>query len=248
MEMQALTSTTCFVCAVLIAVELIFVPLYLKKMWPLKNWHSLCYKMVCASAYILLALTLTVAQGGFSPYSTLMFIGLCNSWIGDLNLHIPKPTKKFFIIGMFFFMVAHIFYCLAYIHVQKNFFPDVPAVSWWEVAFVIVYILAYFAVCLAKKIRFGIMAIPGVIYGFAVTLMMIKACSLAVRLAVSNPQKMLIPSLLLIIGGVCFLASDSILALISFDTRYKKFGLKIINIVTYFPAQVCLAFTVLFFG
>jgi len=247
--MQTLTSTTCFfVCALLITVELIFVPLYLKKMWPLKNWHSLCYKMVCATAYILIALTLVIAQGGFNRYSLLMFIGLCNSWIGDLNLHIPKPTKKFFIIGMFFFMLAHIFYCLAYIHVQKNLFPDVPAVSWWEIAFVVLYILVYFAVCLVKKVKFGIMALPSAIYGFSVTLMMIKACSLAIRLAVSNPADKLIPSLLLIAGGVCFLASDSALALISFDTRYKKFGLKVFNIVTYFPAQICLAFTVMFFN
>ena len=243
-----MTSYTYFVCALLVAVELIFVPLYLKKMWPIKNWHSLGYKMVCASAYILIALMLTVAQGGFNTYSALMFIGLCNSWIGDLNLHIPKPTKKYFIIGMFFFLLAHVFYCLAYIHVQKKFFPDVPAVSWWEVAFVIVYILAYFAVCLIKKIRFGIMALPSGTYGFSVTLMMIKACSLAVRLIASDPQNMSVPSLLLIIGGISFLVSDSVLALISFDTRYKKFGLKIINSVTYFPAQVCLAFTIMFFN
>lgn len=241
-----MTSFTYFVCALLVAVELIFVPLYLKKMWPIKNWHSLGYKMVCACAYVLIAVTLVIAAGGFNTYSRFMFIGLCSSWLGDLNLHIPKPTKKFFIIGMFFFMLAHIFYCLAYIHVQKTFFPDVPAVSWWEVAFVIVYILTYFVVCLIKKVRFGLMALPSGIYGFSVTMMMIKACSLAVRLITSDPQNMLIPSILLIIGGVCFLASDSILALISFDTRYKKFSLKIINIVTYFPAQVCLAFTVMF--
>ncbi len=243
-----MTSTTYFVCALLVAVELIFVPLYLKKMWPLKSWYSLCYKIVCTSTYILIALTLAVAQGGFGTYSLLMVIGLCSSWVGDLNLHIPKNTKKFFIIGMFFFMLAHIFYCLAYIHVQKTFFPDVPAVSWWEVAFVVAYILAYFAVCQIKNVRFGIMALPSGIYGFSVTLMMIKACSLAFRLITVNPQNMLIPSLLLIIGGVCFLVSDSVLALISLDTRYKKFGLKIINSVTYFTAQVCLAFTVAFFN
>lgn len=242
-----MTPTTYFVCTLLVAVEVIFVPLYLKKMWPQKNWHSLGYKMVCASAYVLLALTLVTAEGGFTPYSKLMFIGLINSWLGDLNLHIPKPTKKFFIIGMFFFMVSHIFYCLAYIHVQKEFFPDVPTVLWWEVAFVIFYILAFFAVCCVKKVKFGVMALPSAIYGIAVTTMMIKACSLAVRLAADNPQDMLVPSLLLILGGVCFLASDSTLALISFDTRYKKFGLKVFNIVTYFPAQVCLAFTVIFF-
>ncbi len=242
-----MTPVTCFVCAVLVAIEIIFVPLYLKKMWPTKNWHSLGYKMVCASAYLLLALTLIASEGGWQPYSLLMFAGLCGSWLGDLNLHIPKPTKKFFIIGMFFFMLAHILYCLAYVHVQKTFFPDVPIVSWWEIAATVAFLIIYFAVCLIKKVSFGSMVFPSIIYGISVTMMMLKSSSLAVRLMIHNPQDFLLPSVLLITGGLCFLLSDSSLALISFDTRYKKFKLKVFNIITYFLAQVCLAFTVIFF-
>ncbi len=242
-----MTPITCFVCALLVATEIIFVPLYLKKMWPTKNWHSLGYKMVCASAYMLIALTLIIAKGGFRPYSLLMFIGLGCSWLGDLNLHIPKPTKKFFIIGMFFFMAAHIFYCLAYIHVQNTFFPDIPIVLWWEIASAAAFLASYFAVCLIKKVSFGSMVFPSIVYGISVTMMMLKSCSLAVRLMIHSTQNFLVPSLLLFIGGVCFLLSDASLALISFDTRYKKFRLKVFNIITYFLAQVCLAFTVIFF-
>ncbi len=242
-----MTSLTRFACILLIAVEIVFIPLYLKKMWPTKNWHSLSYKMICATAYVLLALTLINANKGLNRYSMLMFMGFICSWLGDLNLHIPKPTKKFFVIGMFFFMSAHVFYCLAYIHIQKMFFADAPPLSWWEVAFCLVFLIVYFTVCFIKKVSFGAMIFPSIIYGFSVAMMMIKACSLAVRLIICGTSDMLIPSVLLILGGVCFLLSDATLALISFDTRYKKFRLKVFNIVTYFPAQVFLAFTVMFF-
>ncbi|MBQ5825091.1 MAG: hypothetical protein IIW48_09835, partial [Clostridia bacterium] len=230
-----MTSFTRFACILLVAVEIIFIPLYLKKMWPTKNWHSLGYKMVCATAYVLIALMLAIESGGFNRYSLLMFIGFICSWIGDLNLHIPKPTKKFFVIGMFFFMTAHVFYCLAYIHIQKMFFADVPPVLWWEVAFCTAFLIVYFTVCMIKKVNFGAMMLPSMVYGFSVAMMMIKACSLAVRLIIGGFSNMLIPSVLLILGGICFLLSDATLALISFDTRYKKFRLKVFNIVTYFP-------------
>lgn len=242
-----MTTVTGFACALLIAVEIIFIPLYLKKMWPTKNWHSLGYKMICASAYIAVALTLIRANGGFNRYSLLMLIGFICSWLGDLNLHIPRPTKVFFIIGMCFFMSAHIFYCLAYMHIQQMFFADVPCVLWWEVAIALVFLAVYFAVCLAKKVSFGPMIFPSIIYGFFVTMMAVKSCTLGIRFIAGGVDNMLIPSVLLILGGICFLLSDAALALISFDTRYKKFRLKVFNIVTYFPAQVFLAFTVMFF-
>lgn len=242
-----MTTLTYSVCALLVAAEVIFVPLYLKKMWPTKNWHSLGYKMICATAYVLLALTIIIAEGGFTPYAALMFCGLIGSWLGDLNLHIPKPTKKFFLIGILFFMVAHVFYCLAYTHVQKLYFPDVPYVLWWEIVGVCTYLIIFFSFCAIKKIHFGMLAAPGTLYGICVTMMMIKSVALAVRLLLLNPQEFLVPSILLITGGICFLMSDTTLVLIMFDTRFKKFKLKVFNIITYFLAQVCLAFTLIFF-
>ena len=63
-----MTTFTYFVCTALIVLEIIFVPLYLKKMWPTKNWHSLGYKMVCASAYVALAVVITCSSENFGRY------------------------------------------------------------------------------------------------------------------------------------------------------------------------------------
>ena len=242
-----MTTFTYFVCTALIVLEIIFVPLYLKKMWPTKNWHSLGYKMVCASAYVALAVVITCSSENFGKYSLMMIIGFIASWFGDLMLHIPKPTKVFFGIGMLFFGTAHIFYCLAFIGVQLSFFPATTAVAWQEILTAVVTIAVFLTVCLIKKVSFGSMLVPCAVYGILVTMMMIKSSMLGIRLLANGINGMTVPALLFLIGGICFLLSDGSLALISFDTRYKKFKLKVFNIVTYFGAQICLALSILYF-
>ena len=245
--MQTMTTHTSFVCTALIVLEIIFVPLYLKKMWPTKSWHSLGYKMICATAYVLLAVTAIKAVGGFSRYSAMMLGGFIMSWFGDLMLHIPRPTKVYFGIGMAFFMLAHIFYCIGYIGVQQSFFPSVKTVSLWEIAAAAAIIAVYMAVCLIKKVSFGSMLVPCTVYGLFVTFMMIKSSLLSIRLLSDGEPGMAVPAVLLLFGGICFFLSDGSLALISFDTRYKKFRLKVFNIVTYFGAQICLALSIFYF-
>ena len=246
-ETQTMTTSTYFVCTSLILIEAIFIPLYLKKMWPTKNWHSLGYKRICASAYVILSAVVTNAAGGINSYSLPMIIGFVASWFGDLMLHIPKPTKVFFGTGMVFFAVAHIFYCLAYIGVQYTFFPQVKTVSLWELTTAVIIIAVFLTVCLIKKVSFGSMLLPCAVYGIFVSMMMIKSSLLSIRLLSENIDGMTVPAVLLLIGGISFFLSDGSLALISFDTRYKKFRLKVFNIVTYFGAQICLALSILYF-
>ncbi len=232
-------------CAALVLVEIIFVPLYLKKMWPTKNWGSLGCKMVCATAYLALAAVIT-ANVGVSKYSLMMLGGFAFSWLGDFTLHIPKPSKLYFSIGTAFFAAAHVFFCLAYIGAQKRLFPEIPVFYWWEIALTAALVAAYFTACLIRKVPFGILAVPMVPYAFFVTMMMLKSTGLAIRLLYSQGIEALLPAVLLLLGGFMFIQSDGSLALITVDTRYKKFKLKVYNIITYFGAQVCLALTILF--
>lgn len=236
------------ICTLAVITEIVFVPLYLKKMWPTKNIVSLCYKMVCATAYIIIALACVLTANSFNGYSRLMLSGLACSWLGDLMLHIPKPRKRYFLTGTFFFALAHVFYCLAYIRVQTRLFEQLPAFFMWEFVMTAIIMAVYFIACLSKKISFGILSVPMIFYGACVTMMMIKSVNLAVRIFSSGDKALILPAVLLLIGGLCFLQSDASLGLITFDTRYKKFKLKIYNSVTYFAAQVCLAFTVFFFA
>lgn len=241
-----MTTLTSFVCAALIVLEIVFVPLYLKKMWPTKTWQSLGIKMVCATDYLLVAVTAVISYKGLNVFSAMMLTGFVASWLGDLMLHIPKPTKKFFVIGMLFFMTAHIFYCMAYIRIQCILPDGMPVFSAAEIISALVIVAACFTFCFIKKIRFDTLFVPCLVYGFFVTMMMIKSANIGLRLL--NNGGYTVPAVLLIIGGICFFLSDLSLALISFDTRYKKFKLKVFNSVTYFGAQVCLALTLFFFS
>lgn len=241
-----MTSASAAICSFLVLIEFIFVPLYLKKMWPTKNWGSLGLKMVCATAYLLLAVTVTVSSGGLSSYSALMLVGFAFSWLGDLMLHIPKPTKVFFLTGTVFFATAHIFYCLSYINAQRKYFPEIPVFYWWEIVLTTAIVAAYFIACFIRKVPFGVLIVPMVLYGFFVTMMMLKSTGLAVRMLYAQGIEALVPALLLLTGGFCFIQSDGSLALINVDTRYKKFKLKVYNIITYFAAQMCLAMTILY--
>ncbi len=240
-----MTTQTYFVCTALVVLEIIFVPLYLKKMWPTKNWHSLGIKMICASIYIVLAGVAINASSGISRYSLMMLIGFIASWLGDLMLHIPRPTKKFFVAGMLFFMVAHVFYCLGYVHIQHTVLGSEHAFTAAEIIAAAIIVLICFTFCFIKKIRFDTLFIPCLIYALFVTAMMIKSATLGFNLFIGRGYAA--PAVMLITGGTCFFLSDLSLALISFDTRYKKFKLKAFNSVTYFGAQICLALTLLYF-
>ena len=246
--MQTMTTHTSFVCTALIVLEIIFVPLYLKKMWPTKNWQSLGYKMICASAYLLLALVIAEQIGFGGKYAVLMLSGFGFSWLGDLMLHIPKPTKVFFLFGMLFFAMAHVFYCMAYLKIQRELFSQSPDFLWQEFAAAAAITAAFLIAAYSKGIHFGEMLVPLMVYGCFVSMMTIKSTELAIALLAGSNATDILPAVLLGLGGILFMLSDGSLGLITFDTRYKKFKLKIFNTVTYFAAQVFLAFTVLFFN
>lgn len=235
-------------CSAIVLTEVIFVPLYLKKMWPTKNWHSLVYKLICATGYVAVA-AIAAAQGEApGEYARLMLIGFGFSWLGDLFLHIPKPTKLYFLIGTGMFATAHVFYCWAYLKIQQLFFPGSPDFFWQEIAAAVALSAAFLIAACSSGLRPGKFLVPIALYGCFVATMAIKSTELGISLLMGADTVLYLPAVLLLVGGICFAMSDGSLGLITFDTRFKKFKLKVFNIVTYFLAQLCLAFTVFFFN
>lgn len=231
--------------SLLVLVEIIFVPLYLKKMWPTKNWHSLCYKMICATGYMLVGCLAIWQNGRVGEFTKLMMIGLALSWLGDLFLHIPKGNDKvFFATGALSFLTAHGFFIAAYMLVQRTLLPGTKALSWQEIVIAVAAAALMVGVCLALGVRFEMFLVPCCIYGVGVSLMMVKAVSLGIGLLRAGAAGGVAAALLFIAGGLCFFQSDASLALITFGTRFKIFKLKVYNIVTYFAAQVFLATTI----
>ncbi len=229
----------------LIAAEFLFVPWFLKAQWPNKTRKSLILKMICATIFVSLGLLAAGISGHWGSYTEVMIIGLVMSWLGDFLLHV-SPKVALFIMGGAAFLTAHVFYITAYITAQKAVLPGAASFDSREITAALILAAVIMSTLLLMKINFGMIAIPGALYLVMVSMMFVKATSLGVRMLLSGVPNGGILCALLSLGGLFFVLSDTTLAMIMFDTRFKKFKLKVFNIVTYFAAQVMLASTVLF--
>ena len=220
---------------------------------PGKCAKSLTLKMIAASSYLAVGLLMfryfSVLNGSVDRFRIFMLAGLIASWLGDLFLHIPgKLTKKFFAVGMAFFLSAHILYILAFTFGQKDLLSDDKFLPVWGYIMVIAIIIFAIILLIVKKYKFGLIFVPFLIYGLILNTELTKALSFGLS-AYKNGLTEIVGMLALIIGGLMFFMSDYSLAyIIAFDKKKEKFGLKIFNIVTYFVAQVLLAFSIIGIG
>lgn len=230
----------CMVCA-----EIILVPLFIKAQWPNKTKKSLTLKMICASLFVAIGVTAMVGGQNDSLYAILMVVGFIMCWFGDLFLHV-SPKQIYFLIGLVFFLIGHVFFASAYTTAITDLFPEASVFDWREIiAIVILLIVGITGQRLTMTHRLGKATIPVLIYTIALLTMLVKACSLGVRYALAGMPYATGVCLLLCIGGLLFVISDSTLVYINFDKR-RNLPLKAVNLVTYFGAQVLLACSILF--
>ena len=96
------------------ALEFVFVPWFLKAMWPEKTRKSLLLKMVCATLYVCMGVCAALISGNKSLFAQFMLAGLMLGWVGDFFLHAGKKLV-FFILGLVSFLTGHLCYLCAYI-------------------------------------------------------------------------------------------------------------------------------------
>lgn len=227
-----------------IVLEFVFVPLFLKAMWPKKTKISLILKMICTFLFISIGLLAIAISGNTTTFAHLMILGLVLGGIGDYFLH-ASSKPAFFITGLMSFLCGHICYISAFWWVTKQYFPGVKFINPAEMSAIIVIYASFIAYAFYKKIDFGSALIPVILYAAALITMFVKASSLGIRMAsVSKPNAALI-CVILIGGALQFFMSDSLWANINFNGHKKNRKMKDANIITYFGAQVLLACTIL---
>lgn len=229
----------------MIVTEIIFVPLFLKKSWPDKTRASFTYKLVCATAYIVMCVAAILKNGSVNSYSKMILTALILSWLGDVLLHVMgKAEKPCFAVGALAFLSAHVFFVCGYVDAV----PGGRFFTLTEIIITLVLCAILIAVCLFLGSDFGILIIAAAVYCFAVSYMCVKAWSCGIQLMSCGTANASMVLALLGVGGTCFLLSDFSLGLILTVDRFKTFRFKCFNIITYFVAQTCIAATVFFLG
>ena len=173
------------------------------------------------------ALIIAVATLAASPvpaaYKTLVLAGLVFSLLGDVALMYPD---KWFTAGLAAFLVAQIFYILAF---RPR--PGHPV----SLATVLPYILYGLLMFFLLAPKLGPMKVPVFVYIAAITTMAGFAAARYVDMGGTR-------TLLAFIGGVLFLVSDSVLAYDRFARKVP--GARILVLGTYFPAQILIALSI----
>ena len=219
---------------------------FLKIEIPKPSKKSLIMKAMCSTLFVITGIAAMLFAGNFSGYAWLVMSGLVISWIGDFILH-SNTDEKHFIAGVLAFLSGHICYIVAFFKAQNLYFPDMPFLSSSEAVLLLGGVC--FGQCRLHILRadYGKAFIPCTVYMNVIMLMFVKAISLGVRLIEQSPTENAVLTGIVLMVGVCmFDVSDFTLALLRFTDRYStSYGMRKLNIWTYFYAQMCLGFTIL---
>ena len=237
----------CFLVAFFI-LTVIFIPFFLKAENPKPCKKSLLLKQICSTIFIANALVAGLI-GDFTRYAVFMFVGLCFSWLGDYLLHV-RQNSGFFVAGLSSFLVGHIFYTAAYCKAFTNMFPTEPLITVPEIIMIVLLALgSVFSAIFLNKISLGKLLIPCCAYAATISVMAVKAFSLALNIIkVQSIVKVpVVTAVMLMTGATLFVVSDYTLSILTFKENVNKHGaLRQVNIWTYFFAQLLLGATVFF--
>lgn len=156
-------------------------------------------------------------------YKYLIIAALVFSLAGDI--FIMLPTDKF-VQGLASFLVAHIFYILAFTSGFGPFF------EWPYLLPALIYTLVFLRILLPKTAE---LKIPVLIYSMVLMIFLWQAMGRAFYLADNN-------SLYVLAGSILFVASDSVLAYDRFVKSFKYSQAFILS--TYWAAQLFLALSI----
>lgn len=233
--------------ALAVALEFVFVPLFLKYSWPDKCWKSFGYKNICSALFFAAGLLAMAISNNHTPYAKMVVIGLLFGWIGDLFLHIISDKIIFFGIGGLAFLIGHIFYIDAFSKAIRETYPSSGAVAWYEILTVVLLVGAVIVYGVLKKIKFNPLMIAVLAYAVTISAMLAKALRYCIGEAVyGTNDHMAMIFITVALGAVLFVLSDGSLGMILFGGQKKNRPLKIFNIVTYFAAQILLASSIFF--
>lgn len=164
------------------------------------------------------------------PTQKILLFALFFSWIGDVLLLFSDKHSLFFIFGLVSFLIAHLLYVLLFhkqtkINRNKIYLRFIPIV--------VIYLLGILSILWSSLNE---MKIPVSLYAFVISTMLLM--SIKSYFEWKKPA-----NLLVLIGAVLFVVSDSILAINKFYTPIPLSSFLIMS--TYLAAQFFIVKSVL---
>ncbi len=221
-------------CYVLAAATIVFAVTCVLLRSKNKSFEGMLFKFMASFGFI------SVAIVGFStdPKSPLYFCLICFSlmfgFFGDVLLGIKEIAPLFrgrlIPLGLGYFTVGHIFF-LAAIMCFTGFSTVNAAIA------VVGAIIAFFLIkTLKMKVNNALRTVMSVYYGI-----LIYKVATAATLVMCSPK---ISSIILLVASICFITSDTCLALLYFTPVKRKNIWVTIELATYYPAQILAAMSV----
>jgi uncharacterized membrane protein YhhN len=164
-------------------------------------------------------------------FTLLIQVGMLFSWIGDIALMFDHLDQFYFIVGLGAFLLAQLCYAMGFAQNIADAGPSPGLLYGILLAALVATFGALFGVDLINRME-DLIVVPVGIYAAAITLMGITA---ALRFG-----RTYLPSFLLVfIGALLFMASDSILATHRFARPMSHAGWSVL--LTYAAAQWLIA-------
>lgn len=189
---------------------------------------KLLLKTLASLAFVCLGLLGAARAGG--AYAWLTWIGLILGAAGDVLLQFmdcrPKEREPFFRAGLGAFLIGHVFYIVA--------FALLGRVTGWAVLLAAALFAALFLLQFPARMDLKGQKVP--VYAYAAVISVMTA--FAVLSFGAGARGALVG-----LGGILFLVSDAILALIFFSPLREK-SLPTWNLITYYAAQILLALSI----
>jgi len=235
-----------FKCLFIVAVvlELLCLSCYLFAGFCQKGKRPLIAKCVCSGLFILIGVFAMLAASNYTAYAVFMLVGLFFSFWGDYFLGISMKGK-YFIAGMASFLIAHVFYIFAYFNAIALIIPGEIFFNTVEIIAIAVLLSVLAIASLKLKLDMGVYKIPVYIYSVVIVTMLVKAFSLSIRIFSAGAKNALAISALIAGGALLFVISDAVLSLILFAGKDKR-PMTVLNLITYFSAQILLASSIFF--
>lgn len=233
--------------ALVIVAECVTVPLFLKAYWPDRTKKSFTLKVISAALFVLCGFLCVKISGNNTPYANLIMIGLFLGFIGDIFLHSISGNKIHFVIGFLSFFAGHFFYIAAFWKAIQRTYPGSHFIEWYEAVITVLFIGGLLYSFIKKGIFKGKipLLVVFIVYGLVLVTMLTKSFRYAIgEIAYGTNDHMFAVFATVAIGGLLFTISDIILGY-TIPMGNTTRTLRIINIGTYFVAQILIALSIL---